>query len=116
MTLLKNIHGVGIDMVEVSRFENILKNKQTAFLEKVFLPSERKYCQSHKDRAVHFAGLFAAKEAVSKALGVKQYPFSEIEICHDKDGKPVAYHRCKKLQVMVSITHIKKIASAIAIG
>lgn len=107
---------VGIDMVEISRFKDVLKKKQISFLEKVFLKREIDYCFSYKDSATHFSGIFVAKEAVSKALGVKKYPFAEIEVRHTKDGAPVVYHNNKKLKISISITHTKNTATAIAIA
>lgn len=112
--MAKNL-SVGLDMVEVSRFKELFKNKKEAFIFKVFSSEEIKYCKTFKDPSSHFAGMFAAKEAVSKALGVEKYPFAEIEIRHKKDGKPVAYKNGKKLSVSISITHTKDTASAIAI-
>ena len=109
------IKSVGIDMVEISRFKDILKNKKHFFLKKVFFENELNYCFSYKDVATHLAGHFAAKEAVSKALGVKKFPFAEIEIKHDKNGAPIAYKSAKKLPILLSITHTKALASAIAI-
>jgi phosphopantetheine--protein transferase-like protein len=107
---------VGIDMVVIARFTLVLKKQQTAFLEKVFFASEIKYCMSHKNKAPHFAGLFAAKEAVSKALGTSRYPFAEIEVRHKEDGAPEAYHKGKRLSVTISITHTKTLAASVAVG
>jgi phosphopantetheine--protein transferase-like protein len=107
---------VGIDIVEVSRFTNVLKKKQTSFLRRVFSEHELTYCETYKDMAVHLAGLFAAKESVSKALGVTKYPFSEIEIRHTQVGAPHAYHHGKKLPISISISHTSTLATAVAVG
>lgn len=107
--------GVGIDLVEISRFKRISTNRTGPFLKKVFFEREIEYCFSYKDAATHLAGHFAAKEAVSKALGVTRYPFAEIEIRHKKDGAPEAYKNSKKLPVFLSISHTKTLATAIAI-
>ena len=73
---------VGNDIVNITRFENkIMKNKN--ILGKIFLPSEI------KDKDVkHLAGLFAAKESVTKALNLKPGKWLDIEISYEKDGKP----------------------------
>jgi phosphopantetheine--protein transferase-like protein len=105
---------VGVDIVEVSRFEAYKDKKEDAFLSKVFSLTEINYCFSYSDPSSHLAGTFAAKEAVSKALGVKHFPFSEIEVRHDNDGKPEAFMKGKKLPVSISITHSNTIAAAIA--
>lgn len=107
--------GVGIDLIEIARFKPVSKSKTHPFLKKVFFQREIEYCFSYKDVSTHLAGHFAAKEAVSKAFGVKNYPFAEIEIRHNKDGAPVAYKQAKKLPVLLSISHTKALATAIAI-
>jgi holo-[acyl-carrier protein] synthase len=103
---------VGIDLVEVLRFKKLEKYQ----LEKFFFEQEREYCFSFQNPYEHFAGFFAAKEAVSKALGVMRFPFSEIEIRHLQEGAPVAYHKNKKLDISLSIAHTKDMATAIAIA
>lgn len=102
---------VGIDLIEVHRFKKMKK----VFLEKVFSKHEQLYCNAFKDSATHYAGTFAAKEAVSKALGVQQYPYIEVEIRRNKAGKPEAFHHGKKLAIAVSISHTKDFATAIAV-
>lgn len=106
---------VGIDLVKISRFRGLDNIENSSFLNKVFYENERQYCLSFKDSATHFAGNFACKEAVSKALGVEKFPFSEIEIKHEKSGKPYAVHKGKRLFVEVSITHTDEFAVAIAV-
>jgi holo-[acyl-carrier protein] synthase len=115
-TLKHKKSAVGIDAVEVLRFKYVIQKNQVSFLEKVFSPSEIEYCSSFKDKAIHFAGLFAAKEATSKALGVVKYPFAEIEVRHTKEGAPVAFYKGKKLRITLAITHTKSVAIAVAIS
>lgn len=105
---------VGIDIVEVARFEKFACDRNHHFLRKTFTLHEVDYCFLNQDVAPHLAGIFAAKEAVSKALGVKNEPFIEIEIRHDRNGMPEAYKRGKRLSVSVSISHTSTIATAIA--
>jgi holo-[acyl-carrier protein] synthase len=111
----KNTCKVGIDITEIKRFKDALNKEQHSFFNKVFLKKEREYCDAYKDRAVHYAGIFAAKEAVSKALGVTKYPFSQVEIRHTKDGAPVAYFQDKKLHISISISHTRTTTVAVAI-
>jgi holo-[acyl-carrier protein] synthase len=106
--------GLGIDIVPVARFLPMESNRTHAFLQKVFLPAELDYCFAYQNVAVHLAGHFALKEAVSKALGVNVYPFAEIEIRHAASGAPEAWHRGQKLAVRVSISHTDELAVAIA--
>jgi holo-[acyl-carrier protein] synthase len=107
---------LGFDLVEISRFKKHAKRMDDAFLNKIFSKNEMTYCFGFKDVATHLAGIFAAKEAVSKALGIRRYPFAEIEIRHEKTGKPIAYKDGKKLKVTISISHTKDTAGAIALG
>lgn len=107
---------IGVDVVEVSRFETFSQNKSSNFLQKVFTSYELDYCFQYKDVAPHLAGIFAAKEAVSKALGAKRYPFIEIEIRHRKDGKPVAYQHMKVLPISISIAHTSSVSIAVAMA
>jgi phosphopantetheine--protein transferase-like protein len=107
-------NSVGIDVVEVSRF-NFFDEVDHA-VKKIFSDYEIKYCLKHKDPSTHFAGIFAAKEAVSKTLGTEKFPFIEIEIRHAKDGSPEVWNKSKKIKVRVSITHTSMIAIAVALS
>jgi phosphopantetheine--protein transferase-like protein len=107
---------VGVDIVDVKRFEEYTDNKEHHFLKKVFTPYEIDYCFIHKEPAKHLAGLFTAKEAVSKALGVERFPYTSIHIRHTKHGKPEAYVGLRKLKVSVSIAHTDTYATAVALA
>lgn len=61
--------GTGIDIVENRRMREILLRWGTRFKDRVFLPSEQKYCESRAVPYRHYAGRFAVKEAVTKAFG-----------------------------------------------
>src|SRR4051812_373363 len=113
---LMTISGIGIDTIEISRFRMILRKKKDRFIENTFSETERKYCLSFKDAATHFAGTFAAKEAIRKASGIVVHPFSKIEIRRRESGKPEVWldgQRSKSL--LISISHNKSTASAIAL-
>lgn len=107
---------IGADIVDISRFEPFLVDRESRFLQDTFTQGELDYCFSHKSPAPHFAGIFAAKEATSKALGAKKILFTKIEIKHNKDGKPEAYFESKKLNISVSISHTASIAMAVALA
>lgn len=110
--------GSGVDIVEVSRIETLLNNPK--FLRAVFTESERERIDSGAHRA---AGCFAAKEAVSKALGTGICGFSlkDIEIGHNPLGAPtVTLHgEAKKIlgdhKLSLSISHEKRYAVAFAV-
>lgn len=113
------IIGTGIDIVKIPRFEKATPR----FMERVFTVHERAYLASKGIQSV--AGIFAAKEAVVKALGTGFAGFSpcDIEILHTKQGKPyVKLHRQRrgsmqlvKVNIHVSISHTKTDAIAFAI-
>lgn len=108
------IKGLGIDIVEVKRFRKF-KNRNGAFLKKVFTKNELNYCFSFSDPESRLAGNFAAKEAAVKASGGKLSVLG-VEIRHRKNGQPEVLVR-NKLQknLMVSISHTDKLACATAI-
>ena len=105
----------GIDIVDISRFRRFKKDREHAFLKKAFSAREIEYCFKYADPAPHLGGLFAAKEAASKALGVSRFPFVSLEIRHSKDGAPEVWKAGRKLSVSVSVSHSAGIAAAIAI-
>lgn len=73
---------VGCDIVQISRFQKILARTPTV-AERIFLPSERKNKSIEK-----LAGIFAAKEAVIKALGLKAGNWQKMEIKKAKSDRP----------------------------
>ena len=108
--------GLGIDILEIKRFDSLNKNRGSRFLLNNYSKKEIDYCFSFKNPALHLAGTFAAKEAVFKVLGQNDILLSLIEIRRNKSGKPEVWikgHRQKSMSV--SISHTAKIAAAIAI-
>lgn len=107
--------GIGIDITDIARFRLLTKKKDSAALKRLFTAAERTYCLSYRDAAPHFAGLFAAKEAASKALGVRAYPYLALEVRHAEDGAPQVWKGGRRLRVKVSISHTATIAAAVAL-
>jgi holo-[acyl-carrier protein] synthase len=107
--------GIGVDAVDVARFRPLTKKKHAALLARLFTESERVYCLSYRDPAPHFAGLFAAKEAASKALCTGTFPVLSLEIRHAKDGSPQVWKSGRRVRVGISITHTETIAAAVAL-
>lgn len=62
------IIGIGVDIVEIGRIEEMIGKHGRQFLEKVFTDGELAYCEKHAKPPIHFAGRWAAKEAFYKAL------------------------------------------------
>lgn len=121
-----NILGIGIDIIEIERIKNSL-NKRGHFLKKLFTESEIELFQSKGYNPQTIAGNFAAKEAISKSLGlgIRGYNFRDMEILRDELGKPIVktYNNLEKicidysvLEIKVSISHSKNYAVANAIA
>ena len=89
---------LGTDIVEVNRIRNNLAKKEIKFLNKIFTKEEISYCNSKPDPAIHFAGRFAAKEAVKKTLlssnSRSTVSMKEIEIIRKRYGK--VFNEAKK--------------------
>lgn len=120
------IVGIGNDIVAVSDIEQSIRYSPR-FLERVFCKIEREYCNKQVNCYQHFAGCFAVKEAVMKALGTGWnlgIQWNHIEITHNPTGKPEVFllHNAKKraelLQfssIHVSLSHTEQYAAAVAI-
>src|ERR1700689_3912319 len=59
---------LGCDVIDVARVRGVIERQGERFLERVFTPEERAYCQAHAHPYQHYAVRFAAKEAISKAF------------------------------------------------
>lgn len=114
----------GIDLVEISRFRGLNPLIKKRFYERVFTEEERTAIGNSFERA---AGIFAAKEALVKALGCGIGPVSwqEVGIGYDSSGKPVAVlagaakTASDKLGISewsVSISHTQSSAVAVAVA
>jgi holo-[acyl-carrier protein] synthase len=79
---------VGVDIIEISRIARALNRFGDRFLHRVYTPAELAYCRG---RVPELAARFAAKEAISKALGtgLVGISWSEMEILADRRGKPL---------------------------
>ncbi|MBT3180665.1 MAG: holo-ACP synthase [Candidatus Marinimicrobia bacterium] len=111
---------IGTDLVEVSRIRSALEKTGDRFLNRIYTPREQKYCQSKANPEIHFAGRFAAKEAIMKALkssGIHEpIAFSSIEIQSSKTGEPIVVLALKCSGICkVSISHTDSLAIASAI-
>lgn len=118
------ILATGVDLIEIDRFANIRPELLRRFLARVFTPGElREAGDSHPS----LAGIYAAKEAVAKALGtgIGEITWQEIEISKSPSGEPhVQLHRkADKIAQLrglshwsVSISHSKTHAVAVAVA
>lgn len=81
------IYGIGIDIVEVSRFAKALEKRGDKLRNRVFTEAELAYCMGQASPERHLAARFAAKVSVLKAFG-GPLSFKDIEITRDGDGRP----------------------------
>ncbi len=113
----------GIDLVSIQRIRTVITSQHgERFLDRTYSPDEQTYCNSKGDPAMHFAGRFAAKEAIRKSVmgaGIKPLiPFKHIEVLPNDDGVPIVtiHHRLPtKYSCRVSISHDGDYATACAI-
>jgi holo-[acyl-carrier protein] synthase len=122
------IVGIGTDIVECLRIGRMVEQHGELFLTRVYTGSEIRYCQRRKHATEHFAGRWAAKEAVFKCLGTgwrRGMCWTDLEVRNDPDGKPGVYLRgasreqALKMgisQILLSISHCRAYAVAYAVG
>ena len=85
------VFGIGVDIVEIARFERFLREGNDALFLRIFTPLEREYCSCKKLAAQHYALRFAAKESYLKALGTGLRDglcWKDMEVANDALGKP----------------------------
>jgi holo-[acyl-carrier protein] synthase len=111
------IAGIGIDMIEVKRVKK-LAEKNPPFLKRIFTPREAEYCLRKKNKYLHLAARFAAKEAFFKAIG-KRIIWTDVELINLPSGKPQLEIREKEKfdfhKAHVSISHLTDYALAVVI-
>ena len=118
------IVGIGNDIIEIERIEKAISKE--GFKNKVYTQRELKNIKKRGDRVETYAGIFSAKEAISKAIGtgVREFSLTDLEILNDDLGKPyvVVSEKLDKIikskkedyQIEISISHSKKYATAVA--
>ena len=119
--------GLGVDLCEVARIERAAQ-KSDAFLERYYTEEERAYIKRRKGMGMQSAAaMYAAKEALLKALGVGLsggVALREIAVCHDEGGAPryaltgQAARRLSELgatRAHLTLTHEAGFACAVAI-
>jgi len=119
------IEGLGNDIIEIQRLRGSIERHGLHFLNRLFSQKEQDYCYRFQDPTPHFAGRFAAKEAIAKALGTgfgASLSWLDIEITNDAHGKPVVHlsETVKKnhnnVKILLSISHCNEYATAVAIA
>ena len=122
------ILGSGIDIVECLRIAQMIERHGELFISRVYTPLEIQYCQSRKLATQHYAGRWAAKEAVLKAIGTgwrRGISWRDVEICNEAGGQPtVQLHggareiseRLGISEMQISISHCRSHATAFALA
>ncbi len=124
------IVGIGTDITECARIEKMLSRHGSHFLDHVFTEREIEYCSPKKRSPEHYAGRWAAKEAVLKALGtgwIGGISWKDVEVVNEVGGRPrivlcggahkIADH-LGIVEIQISISHCSShaIAYAVAVG
>ncbi|HZS24342.1 MAG TPA: holo-ACP synthase [Gaiellaceae bacterium] len=116
---------VGTDLIEIARIRRSLE-RYAGFRDRCFTPAEQAYCDSRPNPAESYAGRFAGKEAVGKALGfgvARAFAWKEIEIV----GRPkptvrltgrlaAVAERRGVHEIDLSMTHSRELAQAVAVA
>jgi len=124
------IIGIGTDIIEVERIARMIQRHEDLFLNRVYTPTEIEYCRPRKAFAQHYAGRWAAKEAVLKTLGTgwaRGIKWTDIELVNRQGGKPeirlhdaaasvAAELEIVEIQISISHCHAYAVAFATAIG
>lgn len=119
------IYGIGNDIIEIERIKKALLRE--GFIRKICTENEIENLQKRGNREESYAGIFSAKEAIAKAigLGVRSYSLTDMEILNNDLGKPfvlisekldrIIRERFGTYSIELSISHSKEYATAVAI-
>ena len=122
------IVGLGTDIVEIVRIGRMIERHGEQFLNRVYTDEEIRYCRRRRECYQHFAGRWAAKEAIMKALGtgfVRGVGWQDLEVITQKSGQPIvnirggAREHAETLEIdeiLVTISHCRSYATATAIA
>ena len=123
-----SLYGIGTDIVECLRIAQMIERHGELFITRVYTEHEIEYCQSRKQATQHFAGRWAAKEAVLKALGTgwrRGISWRDVEVRNLRSGSPLItlYGGARDYmleqdisKVLISISHCRSHATAYAIA
>ena len=123
-----NVVGLGTDIVECLRIAKLIERHGELFIGRVYTDAEIEFCRSRKAATQHYAGRWAAKEAVLRALGTGWRPglnWTDIEIRNNEEGRPVTAFRgaardlVEQLGIgdlVISVSHCRTHAMATALA
>ena len=119
------IVGIGNDIIEIERIEKAISKE--GFKNKIYTQRELENIEKRGNRTETYAGIFSAKEAISKAIGtgVREFSLIDLEILNNDLGKPyvvvsekldkILKNKKEDYRIEISISHSKKYATAMAI-
>ena len=122
------ILGIGTDITEVLRIAQMIERHGELFITRVYTPHEIEYCSTRKAATQHYAGRWAAKEAVLKALGTgwrRGISWRDIEVRNQASGAPTielrggardVFERVGIAVMHISISHSRNHAIAYAVA
>ncbi|MEO1498257.1 MAG: holo-ACP synthase [Planctomycetota bacterium] len=122
------ILGIGTDIIECLRIAQLIERHGELFISRVYTEHEIAYCAARKAATQHYAGRWAAKEAVLKALGtgwVRGVSWRDVEVRNLHGGAPVAKLHGGARDIMenagirrmhLTISHCRSHATAYAIA
>ncbi|MDR2754809.1 MAG: holo-ACP synthase [Planctomycetaceae bacterium] len=122
------IIGIGTDIIECERVERMVRRHGSHFVDRVFTKREVQYCTDRKSSDQHFAGRWAAKESVLKALGtgwISGIAWTDVEVLNESGGTPRVHLHGGAAQIaqekqiseiQISISHCKSHAVAFAVA
>jgi holo-[acyl-carrier protein] synthase len=123
-----NIFGVGSEVIECLRVARMIERHGERFINRVYTTDEVRYCNSRVQATQHFAGRWAAKEAVLRALGVrsrKSFDWRNIEVLRDEGGRDQVLFRGAARdiveqadigEIFISIAQCRSVATAHAVA
>jgi holo-[acyl-carrier protein] synthase len=122
------ILGIGTDIVECPRIGRMIEVHGELFLRRVYTEREILYCQARKHALEHFAGRWAAKEAILKAIGTgwsKGIAWTDLEVRNGASGQPTVCVRGGAKDaalargigdILISISHCRTYATSYALA
>jgi holo-[acyl-carrier protein] synthase len=125
---MAHIIGIGTDIIECLRIAQMIERHGELFINRVYTRHEIQYCQSRKMATQHFAGRWAAKEAILKAIGTgwrRGISWRDVEVLNAEGGQPAATLHAGALEaaerlgieeVLISISHCRSHATAYAVA
>jgi holo-[acyl-carrier protein] synthase len=117
------VQGVGVDLVEHVRIREALERWGDSFKQRIFHEIEITYCESQAQPWLHYAGRFAVKEAVSKAMGTgigEHLNWLDMVVeKNEKSGAPnLRFLKCRdgvRRDVLISLSHTEHYSVAQAV-